>query len=276
MHQIARDDDVPGRGWSWSSSSVAVTRNGPFEHRIDELAGAGAGRRPAWTAGDLAREPGGELGPDVVGDRLLDQRVARLPHARGERLVDVGDVAAAIERPRRGERSNRTCFPAPGANGCTSSRSWQVLDRGRQLASQFVGAIEHVELAARSMRAPSTTIVPSARRRPRSGMVSTSPSRGRAGGRHDFGPLPAHRDRRGGRELVVGVDADAAGDMRADRTRPEHEIPLEPLVDPGRRAVRREEAIGALAERPRPAQAERRRRGWWKTSSSSAITSRWS
>ena len=127
-----------------------------------------------------------------------------------------------------------------------------------------------------STRTPSKTIVPSARREPRSGTVS---ERGRGvafGVRDDLRPRARASPIAAGAERVVGADAQMprATSCRV-RRRLQHEMTRAAIVNPDRRAIGAEQAVRAVAE---DVEAGRRgsasRTGCAANSSSSARTSR--
>ena len=97
-----------------------------------------------------------------------------------------------------------------------------------------------------STRTPSKTIVPSARRQPRSGTVTVAVDvvvGRRARFRRACGASPRRR-----RERVVGADADAARDVGRIGRGLQHEMTRAAIVDPDRRAVGAEQPVGAVAE----------------------------
>ena len=86
-----------------------------------------------------------------------------------------------------------------------------------------------------------------------------------AGRRQDVRAVAAHRDR-GRRQRIVGADADLARQVFGIRRRLQHELARAPIVNPDRRAIGAEQAVGAVAEDVEPRrQIERRRQGAART-----------
>ena len=217
--------------------------NGPFStgsttSRVAAVRQAAAARFASVVASHAASS-----GPmnSASGRSSSCSRVAR---ARGERLVDVDDVAVRDRRRRPGARSNRTCSPAPGATA--SRRRAAACSRRRSTA----GAPSS---SARSSRSSSPPVRRDTLRRPpfrgRGGCRGAGPSGGavrRLRTRDDLGPCcasrspraTARRRRRRGRRARRRRDPTtpaARDDARADR-------------DPDRRAIRAEQAIRAVTE----------------------------
>ena len=118
-----------------------------LEDGIDELArGRGFVARAGRCPGVFV-EPVRELGADHVAERKIDEVFARAADAGRKRLVHVHDVPASIEhRNQVRDRIERVLELAPRAHHVVDQL--QILDGMRELAADFVGAVEQIELTA--------------------------------------------------------------------------------------------------------------------------------
>ena len=181
-----------------------------LEHRVEDLAGERLMAARARPVRFMLREPADQFRSDVLGERPLDQLIARGADAGRERKVRVDDPAAAIGHcDEVGDRVERVLQLA--ARSHHVGKQLHVLDGARQLTPELVGAIEQRELAAR--------LDADALEHNRAEGAACAAQRHRHGardgvhvGRGDFGASAAHGRRRR-RQHVVGADADAARDV---------------------------------------------------------------
>ena len=219
--QVARDDHAA------DALALVIEQIGhrdherPVQHRIDDLAASPAARRRRATRPTraCARASAPSSGPMQSASgrssscsRVLPDARRRTPgsRARSARARSETTTRCAIE-------SN--VFSSSRRDRITSSSSCMFSIGARELAPELVGAVEQVELAAGSTRTPSKTIVPSARRQPRSGTVTVAVG-GVARRRQTISARARRMRGRGRRERIVGADADAARRRARDRTRP--------------------------------------------------------
>ncbi len=128
----------------------------------------------------------------------------------------------------------------------------EVFDRVRHLPSELVGAIQEVQLAADID--PHAVEDDGAER-----AAVTAQRHGQRGGRraeivrarHELRAALAH-GRCGRRTRIVGADPLAGIGVSAGRRGLQYQVARPPIVNPDRRAVSREQAVGALAERFEP------------------------
>ena len=217
--QVARDEDAA------DALALVIEQVGdgdherPLQHRVDDLAGdRRVAVRPARRR-RRARRATRQLRADELGERPVEQLLARAADAGRERLVDVDDAAARDPRPRPGARSNRTCSRARAATASTSSSSCMfsiALDSWRPSSSARSSRSSSPPV---STRTPSKTIVPSARRQPRSGTVTIAVAASSGGGT-DLGARRGACATAAGDERIVGADARRRARRRPDPTRP--------------------------------------------------------
>ena len=123
-----------------------------------------------------------------------------------------------------------------------------------------------------STRTPSKTIVPRARRQPRSGTVTIDVATSAPGWM--ISARAPHRDRPE-RERIVGADARAAQRVFGIRRGLEHEVTRAAIVNPDGRAIGAEEPVRAVAEDVEPGRRDAASpRALWANSSSSSRRSR--
>ena len=236
----------------------------PVQDRIDDLAGRPP-PRPSAARGSASwrGQPRGQLRADVVGQRPVEQLVARLPDARRRTPRWRG-------RSGRADRTTTTrcaieskVFSSSRRDRITSSSSCMVSIGARELPPELVGAVEQIELAAgldaHAFEDDRAEGAPAAAQRNRHSRWTSSSAE-----RDDLGACAAHRRRRG-RRRVVGADAHAARDAGRVGRRLQHEMAGAAIVDPDRRAIGAEQAVGAVAEDLEPGRrGSASPRGCWR------------
>ena len=261
--QVARDDDAA------DALAFGVEQVGhgdherPVQHRIDDLA---RGRRAAVGRGRCRRRAR-RATPPARGRctrRAAGRAAARAcgPAARRERVVGVDDPARADRTPTTRCAIESNVFSSSRCDRMTSSSSCRfsiALDSWRPSSSARSSRSSSPPV---STRTPSNTIVPSARRQPRSGTVTVDVrgSRQSESPARISGARAPHRDRRR-RQRIVG------GDLRRRAThvlgigrRLQHELTRAAIVNPDRRAIGAEQPVGAVAEDVEPGGEVQRRR----------------
>jgi hypothetical protein len=125
--------------------------NGPFSIGSNYLARRrrfDAGSRRAAADRLVPREPLEQLRAEVVGERAVEQLLALVADARGERLVHVHDMAQRVGHRHQVRDGIERVFQLP-ARPHDVVHQLHVLDGARELPAQLVGPIQQVELAAR-------------------------------------------------------------------------------------------------------------------------------
>src|SRR5207249_4779115 len=159
-----------------------------------------------------------------------------------ERLVHVHNPAAAIEDGDQVRNRVERVLELP-ARSHRIVDQLQVFDSVRQLAADFVGAIEQVELAA--------GLEPDPLEHERAERAAAAAQRhghgdgGRVGGRGDDLGARATQGDGGGRDRIVCVHTHSAGDVRRVGRCLQYDIVSATLVDPDRRAIGAEQTVGA-------------------------------
>ena len=172
--------------------------------------------------------------------RTIEQFFARQVDPAGKRLRSRGRCGRARSETTTRWAIESKAFSSSRRDRRTSSSSCMFSIALDKMPPSSSARSSRSSSPPVSTRTPSKTIVPSARRQPRSGTV-TVPSRHRVvGARKQLGPVRAHRERR--RARIVGARRGAPCDVARIGGGLQYQMTGAAIVDPDRRAIGRRTA----------------------------------
>ena len=176
-------------------------RSSGSDPRVDRVVGPRRDHRAAQSAGRR---------PDDIGDRPIDELLARHADALEERHVHGDEQAVLVgDGHEIGERVERVLELAAGAQHRVEQQD--IFNRGGELPSHLVGALEQVDLRARLDAAPP----PSPACRARAGVLSTERSPSPSACRPDVVPVAAISARSRRSATAAGARASDVGMRRS-------------------------------------------------------------